>query len=272
MCCAGFLKIMMFIFNGLIFLAGGAILGVGIWVTVDKTSLLGVLEEIKDAPPELAQLANVGYLLIAVGAILAIMGFLGCCGAITENKCMLLTSEALTLQIMDDSCCKGVQQALVCCCLSLALFFIIVLIIFIAEVAGAIVVLVFRPLANEALQKLNQEVVKLIKNGYGSDDAFTTVMNESMRQLKCCGYNNYTDFTGSPFQTTTLLYPGSCCPSTGSCNESQAASQNVSGCFKALVKLLEDNAAVLGGVAIGIAALEIAAMVVSMVLYNNVGK
>ncbi|KAL7852455.1 hypothetical protein SRHO_G00182400 [Serrasalmus rhombeus] len=242
MCCAGFLKIMMFIFNGLIFLAGGVILGVGIWVTVDKSSLLGILEGIKDAPPELAQLANVGYLLIAVGAVLAIMGFLGCCGAITESKCMLLT------------------------------FFIVVLIIFIAEVAGAIVVLVFKPQVNEALQKLNEEVVNLIKKDYGSDDAFTTVMNETMHQLECCGYNNYTDFTGSPFQKSTLRYPESCCPLTGSCIESEAESQKTRGCFTALVKLLEDNAAVLGGVAIGIAALEIAAMVVSMVLYNNVGK
>lgn len=72
-------------------LAGAAILGVGIWVTVDSSSMLGVLAHIQDAPPELAQLANVGYLLIAVGSILAVMGFLGCCGAITENKCMLLT-------------------------------------------------------------------------------------------------------------------------------------------------------------------------------------
>ncbi|XP_036420747.1 tetraspanin-1-like [Colossoma macropomum] len=242
MCCAGFLKIMMFIFNGLIFLAGGVILGVGIWVTVDKSSLLGVLEGIKDAPPELAQLANVGYLLIAVGAVLAVMGFLGCCGAITENKCMLLT------------------------------FFIIVLIIFIAEVAGAIVVLVFKPLANEALQKLNQEVVDLIKKDYGKDDAFTTVMNETMRQLTCCGYNNYTDFTGSPFETATSRYPESCCRSNGTCIERNAEAQGVPGCFNSLVQLLEDNAAVLGGVAIGIAALEIAAMVVSMVLYKNVGK
>ncbi|XP_027012270.2 tetraspanin 34 isoform X2 [Tachysurus fulvidraco] len=182
MCCSGFLKIMMFVFNGVIFLAGAAILGVGIWVTVDSSSMLGVLDHIKDAPPQLAQLANVGYLLIAVGSILALMGFLGCCGAITENKCMLLT------------------------------FFIIVLLIFIAEVAGAIVVLVFKPLAKDILDNLNQQFVEAIKKDYGNNEDFTSVLNSTMTQLKCCGYNNYTDFTGSPFVSNTKLYPEVCCP------------------------------------------------------------
>ncbi|XP_049325770.1 tetraspanin 34 [Astyanax mexicanus] len=243
MCCKGFLKIMMFIFNGVIFLAGGAILGVGIWVTVDSSSLLGVLDQIKDAPPELAQLANVGYLLIAVGAILAIMGFLGCCGAITESKCMLLT------------------------------FFIIVLLIFIAEVAGAIVVFVFQPLAKELLQKVSDSFVLTIRENYGEEKTFTSLMNDTMTELKCCGFNNYTDFDGSPFLKNTSHYPVTCCLETSTaCSLTEASEQEVKGCFDAILDLLEDNAALLGGVALGIAALEIAAMVVSMVLYNNVGK
>ncbi|GAA6087883.1 tetraspanin 34 isoform X1 [Tachysurus ichikawai] len=244
MCCSGFLKIMMFVFNGVIFLAGAAILGVGIWVTVDSSSMLGVLAHIKDAPPELAQLANVGYLLIAVGSILALMGFLGCCGAITENKCMLLT------------------------------FFIIVLLIFIAEVAGAIVVLVFKPLAKDILDNLNQKFVEAINKEYGNNEDFTSVLNSTMTQLKCCGYNNYTDFTGSPFETTTKLYPEACCSegTSAKCDLNTAEKQHVNGCFNALLNLIEDNASIIGGVALGIAALEIAAMAVSMVLYNNIGK
>ncbi|KAG7315897.1 hypothetical protein KOW79_020763 [Hemibagrus wyckioides] len=244
MCCSGFLKIMMFVFNGVIFLAGAAILGVGIWVTVDSSSMLGVLAHIEDAPPELAQLANVGYLLIAVGSILAVMGFLGCCGAITENKCMLLT------------------------------FFIIVLLIFIAEVAGAIVVLVFKPLAADILDNLNEKFVAAIQKEYGQNKDFSSVLNSTMTQLKCCGYNNYTDFTGSPFVTSNKLYPEVCCSEdTPKCDLAAAQqSKDVDGCFKALVELIEDNASLLGGVALSIAALEIAAMVVSMVLYNKIGK
>ncbi|XP_076847919.1 tetraspanin-1-like [Brachyhypopomus gauderio] len=242
MCCSGLLKTFMFIFNGVIFLAGAAILAVGIWVTVDSSSMLGVLSHIEDAPPELAQLANVGYLLIAIGAVLALMGFLGCCGAVTESKCMLLT------------------------------FFIIVLIIFIAEVAGAIVVLVFQPLAKELLMTVNEKFVESIRKDYGRDEGFTKLMNETMTQLKCCGYNNYTDFTGSPFETRNNTYPETCCNNLTTCSPSAAASASKVGCFNAVVKFIEDNTTLIGGVALGIAALEIAAMVVSMVLYNNIGK
>jgi len=71
-------------------LAGVAILGVGIWVKVDSGSILNFLGKIEDAPAELSQVLNVGYLLIAVGALLVVIGFLGCCGAVKENKCMLL--------------------------------------------------------------------------------------------------------------------------------------------------------------------------------------
>lgn len=72
-------------------LAGAAILGVGVWVKVDSGSLLGLLETVEDAPDELSQLVNVSYLLIGVGAVLLVIGFLGCCGAIRESRCMLMT-------------------------------------------------------------------------------------------------------------------------------------------------------------------------------------
>lgn len=71
-------------------LAGVAILGVGIWVKVDSGSVLNFLGKIDNMPTELSQVLNVGYLLIAVGILLVIIGFLGCCGAMKESKCMLL--------------------------------------------------------------------------------------------------------------------------------------------------------------------------------------
>uniref|UniRef100_A0A8C1PAZ0 Tetraspanin 34 n=1 Tax=Cyprinus carpio TaxID=7962 RepID=A0A8C1PAZ0_CYPCA len=113
------------------------ILGVGIWVEVDRVSLLGILENTEDAPPELAQLANIGYVLIGVGAFLMLMGFLGCCRAVKGSKCMLVS------------------------------FFSIMLIIFLVEVAAVIVLFGFEPLVRaDALHhnKKYRVMINYIKN------------------------------------------------------------------------------------------------------------
>ena len=51
---------------------------------------MGLLNSMEGAPEELGQLLNVGYLLIAIGVVLVVIGFLGCCGAIKESRCMLM--------------------------------------------------------------------------------------------------------------------------------------------------------------------------------------
>ncbi|KAF3687548.1 Tetraspanin-1 [Channa argus] len=247
MCCSGFLKIMMFIFNSGIFLAGAAILGVGVWVKVDSRSLLGLLENVDNAPSGLSQLTNVSYLLIAVGAVLLVIGFVGCCGAVRESRCMLLT------------------------------FFSIVLIIFLIEVAGAVVLLVFQGLADQLLASLENEVRASIQKDYGQSESLTSLWNATMEEFKCCGYRNYTDFDNSPFyiQHGENAYPYMCCNATitpGICDASKASNSMIDGCFDKLLQLIEDNAVIVAAVALGIAALEIAAMVVSMVLYKQVGN
>ncbi|XP_068193102.1 tetraspanin 35 isoform X1 [Antennarius striatus] len=270
--CFGFLKTMMFIFNGIIFLAGVAILGVGIWVKVDSGSILTYLGQIENAPPELSQVLNVGYLLIALGALLLVIGFLGCCGAVKESRCMLL------------------------------LFFIIVLLVFIAEVAGAVVILVFRPLADQLINKIGVAAVANLRSEYGKNPDITGLWNTTMdtvilvtfrsfhiisptlcitrlvlslcpHQLKCCGFYNSSDFVGSPYYVAhSQQYPPQCCPGmTAPCNQTVADNgTTISGCFPKIKTLVDDNTVVIVGVALGIAALEICAMAVSMILYCRI--
>ncbi|XP_023151483.2 tetraspanin 35 [Amphiprion ocellaris] len=239
--CFGFLKGMMFVFNGIIFLAGAAILGVGIWVKVDSGSILGFLGKIDNAPAELSQVLNIGYLLIAIGALLVIIGFLGCCGAVKESRCMLL------------------------------LFFIIVLLVFIAEVAGAVVILVFRPLADELFMKVGTAAVQNIRKDYGKNPDVTGLWNTTMSMLKCCGFYNASDFIGSPYYVKNHnKYPPLCCPgSENPCNQTYN-STTIAGCFPKVKQLVDENTVVIVGVALGIAALEICAMVVSMGLYCRI--
>ncbi|XP_023647561.1 tetraspanin-1-like isoform X2 [Paramormyrops kingsleyae] len=239
MCCSDFLRVVMVAFNGIIFLAGAAILGVGIWVKVDSGSLLKILDQVDNMPVELNQIFYVGYLLIAVGSVLVLLGFLGCCGAIKKSPCMLLT------------------------------FFVIVLLVFIAEVSGAIVVLVFKPLVDTLIEKIGTEAVQKIKTDYGKNPNLTELWNDTMDGLNCCGFHNYTDFTDSPFYNNSRhTYPQTCCKGSP-CNLQSASTSQVNGCYFELVKLIENNAVILGAVALGIAALEIAAMVVSMQLYRK---
>lgn len=244
MCCTGFLKVMMFIFNGGIFVAGAAILGVGVWVKVDSGSLLGLLDEVEGSPAGLSQLANVSYLLIAVGAVLLVLGFLGCCGAVKESRCMLM------------------------------MFFIIVLIIFLAEVVGAVVLLVFKDLAEELLRGLESEVKESLQKNYGKSDSMTSLWNATMKEFQCCGFKNYTDFDGSPYVNTFKLYPETCCNATitSTCTEAAAERSEIDGCLMKLKELIEENSVIIAAVALGIAALEVAAMVVSMVLYKDIGN
>uniref|UniRef100_A0A8C6TI44 Tetraspanin n=1 Tax=Neogobius melanostomus TaxID=47308 RepID=A0A8C6TI44_9GOBI len=244
MCCSGLLKTMMFIFNGVIFLAGAAVLAVGIWVKVDSGSLMSIVGSIDGAPAELDQLANISYVLIGVGVVLVVIGFLGCCGAVKESRCMLLT------------------------------FFIIVLIIFIIEVAGAIVLFVFPDLAANLLRGLEKEVRKDISENYGKDKQVTELWDNTMDQFKCCGFSNYTDFEDSPFVANTTAYPPTCCksPNNNKCSVDATKDSDIPGCVEKLVEFIEENSVIVAGVALGIAALEIAAMVVSMILYKDIGR
>ncbi|KAK2833926.1 hypothetical protein Q5P01_017815 [Channa striata] len=240
--CYGFLKGMMFVFNGIIFLAGAAILGVGIWVKVDSGSILSFLGKIPNVPTELSQVLNVGYLLIAIGVLLVVIGFLGCCGAVKESKCMLL------------------------------LFFVIVLLVFIAEVAGAIVILVFRPLADQVFTKIGTAAAQSIQTGYGSNADVTGLWNTTMSTMQCCGFNNASDFVDSPYyRSNGNQVPPQCCPGfTNPCSLTVANNSTISGCFPKIKQLIDNNTVAIVAVALGIAALEICAMAVSMILYCRI--
>ena len=62
---------------------GLAVLGVGIWSLVDGGSWDSLVAN--------ASVLSAANLMIASGVIVTIIGFLGCCGAIKKNQCMLVS-------------------------------------------------------------------------------------------------------------------------------------------------------------------------------------
>lgn len=82
--CYSCIKYLMFAFNFLFWLLGCAILGVGIWLRVDPN-----VAKYVDHAEEINIFYTLAYVLMAIGIIIMIIGFLGCCGAIRESQCML---------------------------------------------------------------------------------------------------------------------------------------------------------------------------------------
>jgi len=89
--CLTCVKYLMFIFNFIFWLIGCIILSLGIWVLVDeKTFLTGQEAAFVEVAP---------YILIGIGSIILIVGFLGCCGSIRESQCMLASFFVFLLVI-----------------------------------------------------------------------------------------------------------------------------------------------------------------------------
>uniref|UniRef100_A0A8D2ZKV1 CD9 molecule a n=1 Tax=Scophthalmus maximus TaxID=52904 RepID=A0A8D2ZKV1_SCOMX len=78
------LKYLIFVFNGFFWLAGTAVIAIGLWLRLDPKTK-GLFEG-SDSP----YVFYTGvYILIGAGALMMVVGFLGCCGAIQESPTML---------------------------------------------------------------------------------------------------------------------------------------------------------------------------------------
>lgn len=64
-------------------------MGVGIWVIVDASIFLELLGKIPNSSAYGKLISDAAYIIIAGGAFIFLVAFLGCCGAWKKNKCLL---------------------------------------------------------------------------------------------------------------------------------------------------------------------------------------
>ncbi|XP_063073726.1 CD9 antigen-like isoform X2 [Engraulis encrasicolus] len=144
------IKYLMFGFNFLFWLAGTAVLAIGLWLRFDKRTE-GLFQD-TDSP---SVFFTGVYILIVAGALMMVVGFLGCCGAIRESPCML------------------------------GLFFFFLLLIFAAEVAAGI-----WGLSNK--DKVVDDIQKFYKETYTNyiatkQEALKGTLKAIQFGLDCCG-------------------------------------------------------------------------------------
>ncbi|KAM3932912.1 leukocyte surface antigen CD53 isoform 2-T3 [Leptodactylus fuscus] len=99
--CIKILKYILFAFNLLFWATGCAIIAIGIYFVVHN-----VYGDLFPNSPSI----TVGNILILFGCIIMVFGFLGCMGAIKENKCLLLTIDPYVTQQLRISFDKHKQK------------------------------------------------------------------------------------------------------------------------------------------------------------------
>uniref|UniRef100_A0A7N5KFR8 Tetraspanin-18 n=1 Tax=Ailuropoda melanoleuca TaxID=9646 RepID=A0A7N5KFR8_AILME len=226
-------------------LGGACLLGIGIWVMVDPTGF----REIVAANPLLITGA---YILLAMGGLLFLLGFLGCCGAVRENKCLLL------------------------------FFFLFILIIFLAELSAAILAFIFRE--NLTREFFTKELTKHYQ-GNNDTDVFSATWNSVMITFGCCGVNGPEDFRfASVFRLLTLdsdEVPEACCRREPQTRDGVLLSReecllgrdlfvNKQGCYTVILNTFETYVYLAGALAIGVLAIELFAMIFAMCLFRGI--
>ncbi|KAM6386762.1 tetraspanin-8 [Alca torda] len=232
------MKYSMFIFNFLFWVCGSIILGVSVWIRVSK-----------DAQQELeidsSLFAGVD-LLIAVGSIIMVLGFLGCCGAIKESRCMLL------------------------------LFFIGLLLILILQVTGGVLGAVYRSQIETSLNKTLLENVKLLQNSSEEAKAFQKKFHKFEREQQCCGLLNGPADWGKNFNT--FIGDSKVCEceeanlSTDLCTIFDHRYIYKTPCKEVIMEYLKDHLLIIIGIAFGLAVIEILGLGFSMSLYCQIQR
>jgi len=251
-------KYFLFITNFLIFALGIAVLSCGIWVLVDQPSFFDILDDAHDLCKDgdttcddivsnLSFYSSATYIMIVIAALVILIAFFGCCGAMKESKCLLGT------------------------------YFTIILALFIVMLIGAI--LGYSGNFEDTIKTPFEKALKKYNDQPDKDDQsaqnYKSVWNEVQAELKCCGIDSFKDWqntTDADFNfPINFNKPEGCCiwgrdderlteneiEVCRADNPNDDGSQSgfyFKGCYTAFTDKIESNQDLVIGLAIGIVA------------------
>jgi len=230
------IKVLLFIFNLLFVIAGIALVATGAYVNVKMDEYYDFFGKDYLGP---------GILIIVVGVLIFLIAFFGCCGAMKENYCLTMT------------------------------FAVSLAIIFILEIAGGIAGFVLRDKIEDEVKTVLEKSMK----NYGEDDhaGVTSTWDKLQNDFACCGVNNYSDWTNAEYGRNGTTIPTSCCKDTNAagtktCDTTKPANLNTHSCAAELENWLKDKVAIIGGVGIGLAFVQIVGIMFACCMARAIRK
>ncbi|XP_076776827.1 CD63 antigen isoform X1 [Arvicanthis niloticus] len=175
--------------------------------------------------------------IIAVGAFLFLVAFVGCCGACKENYCLMIT------------------------------FAVFLSLIMLVEVAVAIAGYVFR---DQVKSEFNKSFRQQMEN-YLKDNKTATILDKLQKENNCCGASNYTDWESIPGMGKDRV-PDSCCVNiTAGCgNNFKESTIHTQGCLETITTWLRKNVLLVAAAALGIAFVEVLGVIFSCCLVKSI--
>ncbi|KAK7805466.1 hypothetical protein U0070_017749, partial [Myodes glareolus] len=212
-------------------LAGIAVLAIGLWLRFDSQT-----KSIFEQESNHSSFYTGVYILIGAGALMMLVGFLGCCGAVQESQCML------------------------------GLFFGFLLVIFAIEIAAAVWGYTHK-------DEVIKEVQEFYKDTYQKLKSKDEPQRETLKAIHVAvGHLCRTDSSAASLQSHALL---NCCGLAGGveqfisdiCPKKQLLeSFQVKSCPEAISDVFNSKFHIIGAVGIGIAVVMIFGMIFSMIL------
>lgn len=262
----------MFMFNFVILISGCGLVGFGIYT---RTNQLGITSVSSVLGANLVD--TLSLILIIVGSIVVLLSFLGCCGAIKEVRCMLVT------------------------------FFGLLLFMLVGFIVCGILIYAFRgKIEKMTLSRLKESLL----TGYGKDNDVTKAWDSMQHIFGCCGvqgginsteswafYKRNTDWfsnqTYHPMPGGIQYIPESCCKDPENTpNKTKCVGQTVDmlapkfgppvrpnsfndqmythGCYTVVEKFFSSNIKILSGLIAVITFLMILGMVFSICLQKRI--
>lgn len=222
-------KYLLFGFNLLFAITGLILLIVGIKTEISSSPYIDLTDE--------KLYTSAPVVLIIVGIIVFIVAFFGCCGAVKENHCMIIT------------------------------FSVFLVIIIVAELAVGIAGYIKR---SDLEASVTSHLEASIKQ-YPTDENVKKTFNIFQTDLNCCGINGYADW-----KANNLTIPDSCCSGQvikedviAACTEN-SSTLHKDGCLTNLVQFFKDQAMLFGGVGLGIAFVQLLGVIFACCLARSI--
>lgn len=247
-------------------LIGLGTVGLGVWALLDDDRIL-ILTEVGDSGSfDVVSLIRTGALvLIASGGVAVLIGFLGCCGAVKENNCLLFA------------------------------YCVVMVVILFVQIAAVVIAAIFQSKVTEDLKAFLKSRLSVQYDGdVKTGDPFSLGLDVAQLQFECCGIDNYMDFLSATRwqdkKNTSDIIPLTCCKFTNkesfykdvnslnmddtSCQTSPSDENSNfrKGCWNAILEYANDKAIYVIAIGVAIGVVEVLCVVVAVCLIQAVRK